>query len=203
MATERPVPITKIPETPQSTAILFTEEQLQRPWKVIHIDTMLDPENVEKEGRTMLDLAESIFIPKRIRGNTLIALFQIPIYDHSPLEKPGDEPKIRLWELKFTYGNDQKLDMLEMSTGKLLQHFRIRSQTFEISYYGHHTSGDKMVESEKINHPLWIDYGKKKLEELVTAATRTFTEAQRVELIAAGLNPDTTINRIEPKTSDL
>ena len=159
---------------------LFTDAQIQRPWIVEHVDIKADPQSVESDARTMLELAQSLTL-ESTRGNIPQVLFHIPLVDHGPLEKPGDEPKRRLWELKLTYGDAGKLEEVELSTGHNLQSIRVRVKTAEkpaqISYFGRHTTPgldpheDRMIPSQKNNHPLWIEYGKRKLAELVTAAT--------------------------------
>ncbi|MBI2621793.1 MAG: hypothetical protein HYW63_04095 [Candidatus Levybacteria bacterium] len=169
------------PEAPRPNPIpTYTDAQTQKPWTVEHVDIEADPQSVEGDVRTMLALAQSL-TAESTRGNIPQILFRIPLVDRSPLEKPGDEPTRRLWELQLTYGNDGNLEV-QASTGHQLQSFSVRASTAEkpaeISYFGHHPTGDLddkrnpiLALSQKKNHPLWIAYSKRVLQKLVAVAT--------------------------------
>ncbi len=173
--------MTKPPDVLQPTPIpSFTEAQLKAPWRVVHAEATLDPEIVKTYIQEIVGLTQHLFSPEvAVRGNAYKTSTQMSIHDHSPLEKPGDEPKRRLWDIEHTYGDDGTLEVLELRVGGQLQQIRIRPKIGEISYFGHHYNEvSTMVESEKINHPLWVEYTRRKVRELVAEATRTRPSAQ-------------------------
>ncbi len=170
--------MTRLPETaPQPTTVIpqFTEAQLQAPWRVVHTDARVDPEIVKTYIQEIVSLTQPLFSPEvAARGNAHKTATQMNIFDHSPLEEPGDEPKRRLWDIEHTYGDDGILETLELSTGGQFQQIRIQPRTGVISYFGTHSDEEgKKVLSEKRNHPLWVEYTRRKVAELVAAATAT------------------------------